>query len=134
MRHPIFAVTRPAPYHQTTITTTTCTITTMIDILIVTTNMKYSVSVTTTTIVVTALLLLLLKPQNRNRQNRLIGIGIGDFDYSIMRSSCRIIIDKKMFVPRETQECQGPEAPSSFTHHGSISLPTQPVENYDWVL
>ena len=35
-----------------------------------------------------------------------------------------------MFVPRETQECQGPEAPSSFTHHGSISLPTQPVENF----
>ena len=54
-----------------------------------------------------------LKPQNRNRQNRIIGIGIGDFDYSIMRSNCRLIIDKKMFVPRETQEWQGPAAPSS---------------------
>ena len=76
----------------------------------------------------------ILKPQNRNRQNRIIGIGIGDFDYSIMRSICRLIIDKKMFVPRETKEWQDPVAPSSFTQHGSISLPTQPVDNYDWAL
>ena len=75
-----------------------------------------------------------LKPQNRNRQNRIIGIGIGDFDYSITRSICRLIIDKKIFVPRETKEWQDPVAPSSFTQHGSISLPTQPVDNYDWAL
>ena len=33
-----------------------------------------------------------------------------------------------MFVPRETQEWKGSEAPSSFTHDGSTSLPTQPVD------
>ena len=64
------------------------------------------------------------KSINRNRQFRL-------FDYEVY-----LLINnrQKKFVPRETQERQGPAAPSSFTHHGSISLTTQPVDNYDWAL
>ena len=62
--------------------------------------------------------------RNQNRQFRL-------FDYEVY-----LLINnrQKKFDPRETQEWQGPAVPSSFTHHGSISFPTLPVDNYDWAL
>ena len=62
--------------------------------------------------------------RNRNRQFRL-------FHYEVYLS---INNRQKKFVPRETKEWQDPVAPSSFTQHRSISLPTQPVDNYDLAL
>ena len=52
-----------------------------------------------------------LKPQNRNRQNRIIGIGIGDFDYSITRFICRLIIDKKNICSQRNKKVAGPCSP-----------------------
>ena len=62
--------------------------------------------------------------RNRNRQFRL-------FDYEVYLS---INNRQKKICSQRNTRVTGPAAPSSFTHHGSISLPTQPVDNYDWAL
>ena len=62
--------------------------------------------------------------RNRNRQFRL-------FDYEVYLS---INNRQKNICSQRNKRVAGPYSSSSFKQHGSKSLPTQPVDNYDWAL